>query len=199
MTLPGEAAQKLMLPQLEQQDRFNQHLISRARPSAVIIMFYPFKGRIYFPLIQRPFYAGAHSGQISLPGGKKEQHDQDLIDTALRETEEEIGVKVKKEQILGCLSTLFVPVSNFNIWPMVAAVEATPAFKPDPVEVANIIQCPLNHLLDPGNVKATTITTRSNLKINAPYFSIQEQIVWGATAMILSELKAILSNSPAPG
>ncbi|WP_041739985.1 NUDIX hydrolase [Echinicola vietnamensis] len=189
--LPGKAGQVKMAPQPIDNARFAQHDLSHAREGAVLILLYPKGKGCWVPFIKRPEYDGAHGGQVSLPGGKKEQEDANLQETALRETEEEIGVPAKDVQVIGKLSQLFIPPSNFLVTPYVGFTEQAPTFVPDPREVSRIIHCDFNILMDHNIRKKTTIKARNNIEIQAPYFDIDAEMVWGATAMILSELLLI--------
>ncbi|GGF30567.1 NUDIX hydrolase [Echinicola rosea] len=189
--LPGKEGQVKMAPQPLDNARFAQHDLTYAREGAVLILLYPNGNDCWIPFIKRPEYDGAHGGQISLPGGKKEEADTNLQETALRETEEEIGVPAQDVQVIGKLSQLYIPPSNFLVTPYIGFVEQMPTFIPDPREVSRVIQCDFKTLLDHNARKETTIQARNNTKIHAPYFDIDAEVVWGATAMILSELMVI--------
>jgi len=191
--LPGIEAQKKMLPLMEQADRFDQLAMDKAKPGAVLILFYPETSRIYFPLIERPVYEGAHSGQIALPGGKYDPDDPDYQATALREAEEEIGINAAEVKILGLLTQLFIPVSNFLIYPYIGYLKEKPIMKPEPREVARIIPTEVNEIFDPGNYKQRIIKVRSQ-RLQAPYFDYHGHVVWGATAMILAELYEVVKD-----
>ena len=151
-------------------------------------------GEFYFPLIRRPDFGGVHGGQIGLPGGKEEPEDHDRIATALRETCEEIGVDTRQVKVLGILSELYVQASNYNVIPVIGYFRGIPRYEPDPMEVSDVIECGLEELMDDDIMKKKEMIIRKNLKILAPYFEIDGQIVWGATAMMLSEFKTILKE-----
>lgn len=163
------------------------------KPGSVLILLYPEEGQIRFPLIKRPDYLGAHSGQISLPGGKAEP-GEDFIETALREGEEEIGVRKETIKVIGRLSDFFVIPSNFLVTPIIGYVNHKPAFIPDPVEVVRIIQGDIANLLRDDAVKEKEILAAGRFKMRAPHFEIEEEIVWGATAMMLNEFRFILKS-----
>lgn len=130
-----------------------------------------------------------HSGQISFPGGKYEQEDVNYEATALRETEEEVGVDQGKIEILGSLTDLYIPVSNFQVFPYVGMTEETPEFELQTSEVSSILEVPFEQLTDPGIVGVKDLKIGSHLTLKGvPYFDVQEHVVWGATAMMLSEL-----------
>ena len=139
----------------------------------------------------RPTYEGIHSGQISLPGGKYELTDSDLSVTALREAQEEIGVDSKKVRLIGRLSELYIPPSNYIVQPFVGVLETEPAFTPDPKEVERIIEIRLEDLLDEKNKRKKRILLRTGTSILAPCYIIDGNTIWGATAMILSEFREI--------
>lgn len=191
--LPGIAAQKRMLPKMEQTDRFDRMAMDNARPGAVLVLIYPNNGDIYFPLIQRPLYEGAHSGQIALPGGKYDKSDGNYRTTALREAEEEIGVKADEVNIIGQLTELFIPVSNFKIYPFIGYLEAKPNMTPEPREVEDIIETNMQVIFEPENFKEKGIEVRSQ-RLQAPYFDYHQHVIWGATAMILAELYEVTKD-----
>lgn len=164
--------------------------IKHANPpksSAVMLVFYE-DGGVRFPLIQRTDYKGVHGGQISLPGGKFEEGDQNLLATAQRETREEIGVPVQEGQVLGKLSNYYVIPSNHLVTPYVAFIENKPTFQKEEREVSEIITPQLSTLLDINSLKKTKLVAATGYELIAPYFDLEEKIVWGATAAILNEL-----------
>jgi len=146
-----------------------------------------------FPLTKRPEYLGTHGGQISLPGGKTEGAET-RIETALREAEEEIGVPASKVQILGLLTEFFVIPSNFLITPVIGYLNEVPDFKPDSKEVKKIIYTSLNDLLRDGAVQTKEIMAGNMFPMSAPHFEVENEIVWGATAMMLNEFRMILKD-----
>lgn len=199
--LPGKAAQFKMAPY----ERIIQAAIknftlpfggkaSKPKPSAVLILFYQNKNEIYFPLILRNSYNGVHSAQVSFPGGKKEL-DETLMETALRETEEEIGIKRELIMIIGELSQLYIPPSGFLVQPYIGYIKEAPSFSPNPNEVNTLMEVPLKLIMDNTIAGKKKIKVGSNnIKINYPFYSILGQTVWGATAMMLSELKEVLNR-----
>jgi 8-oxo-dGTP pyrophosphatase MutT (NUDIX family) len=164
------------------------------KPGGVIILLYEDAGSIKFPLIKRQEYAGAHSGQISFPGGKSDL-GENAIDTALRECEEEIGVDRNQLSVIGQLSDFFVMPSNFMVTPVVATIDHKPEFKPDAYEVARILEGDLFLLLQPDAMKQKEILAAGKYKMIAPHFEIDGEIVWGATAMMLNEFRLILNEA----
>lgn len=156
------------------------------KPGAVLILLYENNGQVCFPLIKRPEYLGAHSGQVSLPGGKAEE-GEDSLTTALREGNEEIGSS-KDLSILGTLSDFFVIPSNFLVTPVVAYCDHVPELSPDPREVSRIITGDLLSLTQQDSIRNKEILAAGTYRMMAPHFEIENEIVWGATAMILNEL-----------
>jgi 8-oxo-dGTP pyrophosphatase MutT (NUDIX family) len=162
-----------------------------AKPGSVIILLYEQEGRTFFPLTKRPDYLGTHGGQISLPGGKAEPGES-AIDTALREAEEEIGVVRNQIEIVGTLSEFFVIPSNFMVTPVVAYLKESPKFMPDPKEVVRIINGSLDQLVRDDAVHTKEILAAKMFPMLAPHFEIEDEVVWGATAMILNEFRMVI-------
>jgi 8-oxo-dGTP pyrophosphatase MutT (NUDIX family) len=190
--LPGPKAQFEMAPRPRRKAEHDDKAPPDAKVNGVLILLYPNDDEIHLPLILRPTYPGVHSGQVSLPGGRIEPCDDDVVETALRETEEEIGVLPSDVQILGQLSPLYIGASNNIVHPSVGWIESRPVFHTDDREVALLIEAPLNALLNPDNAHRET-RTFNRRTAEVPYFSICDQIVWGATAMIVGELLALPS------
>jgi 8-oxo-dGTP pyrophosphatase MutT (NUDIX family) len=164
------------------------------RTSAVMIVLFPEDELLKMVLIKRPSYQGVHSGQISFPGGKSETTDPDYIYTALRETEEEVGIKPDKIRLLGSLSRIYIPPSNFLVYPFVGYCAQPPSFRLDQKEVEKVILPPVDLLLNNDIIKEGSFKAGgpNGWLINAPYFEVENERIWGATAAILSELKELL-------
>lgn len=191
--LPGREAQAKMAPRPIDERRFREDESNPARLGGVLVLFYPDENGIHIPLMKRTEYKGAHSGQISFPGGKLENHDENLIQTALREAEEEIGVPPEQIEVLGNLSEMFIVASNFKVLPTVAMMESKPEFIPDPIEVQELIPMPLTALKDEKLRKVKEMHFPP-YKIFSPYYEVRGEVVWGATAMMLSELEHVLNQ-----
>ena len=167
----------------------------KIRQAATLLLLYKKENEWYFPLIQRPGNPNdKHSGQISFPGGMREDSDIDFAYTALRETYEEIGLPKEDNQILGKLSELYIDVSNFNIHPYVGFTQVTPKFTAQISEVADIIEFPLALLQDESIRKKKEIKVRNFTLKDVPYFDFQNKTIWGATAMILSEFADLIKG-----
>lgn len=163
--------------------------------AAVMMLFYPKKGRTHLVLIVRNSYEGVHSAQIAFPGGKYESKDETFENTALRETHEEIGIHPDIIDIVRSFTHLYIPPSNFMVYPFLGICREEIIFIPDAVEVANIIELPLSDFLSDEIIVNTEMSTSYAENSIMPAFKINEHIVWGATAMILSELKEVLKKA----
>ena len=195
--LPGYEAHALLVPPNRRAQLGNINFSEiNPKKAAVLIHFYPdAEEEVNFVLIERNTYAGVHSGQISLPGGKPEPQDNDLWATALREAREEVGIFSSQVQFLRVLSKVFIPPSNFLVTPYLGYSMARPDFTPELSEVAHIIELPLSKLLE-NDVSTSDQAANFTTPIEVPSYVFDQKIVWGATAMILSELKMIILNAP---
>lgn len=187
--LPGQEAHLKMASATRL--RLKHQPNERTRRSAVLILFYPYRDQIVLPLILRPKYDGVHAGQMAFPGGRYEKTDENLIRTALREAQEEIGIKAADVQILGKLTELFIPPSNFYVLPVIGKLHYKPDFYPDPREVEAVLEVTLDELMDESIVGSSLLDVRG-VTIDAPFYGIQGHKVWGATAMMISELLTII-------
>jgi 8-oxo-dGTP pyrophosphatase MutT (NUDIX family) len=192
--LPGRTAQLKMSSMSRIRELMSSSIPEDATQSSVLILFYPFEESVGLVLMLRPEYPGVHSGQISLPGGKFEENDDSLIYTALREAREEIGIDPRQVQVIGQLTEMYIPPSNFMVTPVVGYQTSRPVFLADPKEVAAIIEIKLDDLLDDGNKMMKEIKLSHGYSLNVPTYYINDNVIWGATAMILSELREIVSE-----
>jgi len=167
-----------------------------AAVAAVLILLYPHEESIHTVFMQRHNYAGVHGGQISFPGGKKEAADKDIIHTALRETQEETGVDPNRISLIGTLTPLFIPVSNILVTPVVGWTGEKPDFTLQEEEVVFLFDADLKRFLDNSIIKIKPFEIRGEM-INVKYFDYDGHVIWGATAMILNELLAIIKTKSA--
>lgn len=165
-----------------------------ARQAAVLILLYPIQNKTHFTLIKRPTYDGTHSGQIAFPGGKWEESDNDLTETAVREANEETNIQFENISIISELTKIFIPPSNFEVTPVLAVSSTIPDYIPDKIEVEKILEVELSELLNSDNQLEKEMTFKNGITFSTPYFQLQNEIVWGATAMILNELKHYIHN-----
>lgn len=193
LPLPGSAAHEPLraTPVGAIKPKFEHKALPK--PGSVLILLYEDEGKIKFPLTKRPEYLGAHAGQISLPGGKAEP-GEDYFQTAVREGEEEIGVKANELKIIGRLSDFFVIPSNFMIVPVVAYSLIKPIFVPQESEVVKILKGNLEDLLREDAIQTKEILAAKLYPMLAPHFLIENEIVWGATAMMLNELRVVIKQ-----
>jgi len=193
-TLPGEEFHRQMMSYNRSAAKDVRESAGTYRESAVLILLYPGStGSIYTVLIKRPVYNGTHSAQIAFPGGAKEPQDASAAETALREAQEEVGLDADGIEILGSLSEVYIPPSRFIVNPVVAYSQETPVFTPFSGEVDKLLETPVEWLFDPERVKSTRIfLPLYNTHIEAPYYDLHGEVVWGATAMMIRELVEVL-------
>jgi 8-oxo-dGTP pyrophosphatase MutT (NUDIX family) len=192
--LPGTDAQFKMAPKIRfPLDQFTIQQ-NNPRPSSILILLYPVEENLHTVLIHRNEYEGMHSNQVSFPGGKKDHTDNNAEETALRETKEELGIDISKVEVLGKLTDFYIQPSNFIVCPYVGFMENRPDFNPDPGEVQSLIEVSLNTLLDDNTVKTKMIRLANNMELETPYYDADGQVVWGATAMMMSEFITVLKE-----
>lgn len=170
----------------------------QARPAAVLILIYPGDDdELTFVLTRRSHRLKKHSGQISLPGGSQDPEDADTLEAAMREACEELSVCADDLSVLGALTPMYVIVSDFMVHPHVAYCETRPEFVPNPAEVDEVIEMPLALLVDDG-IKAEEPWELSGMHFDVPFYRLDEHVIWGATAAMLSEfegrLRSVLSR-----
>ncbi len=192
--LPGAKAHAALAPADRISSLYARDAEKKARLSSVLIHIFLKQDLYYIVFIRRQIDGGVHSGQISFPGGKKEDSDLDFCATAIREAEEEIGIKANEINILGKLSSLYIPPSNFLVHPFVSFSEKESHFKAEPAEVRDIIQIPLSFFLQANAKQQTEVFRKNSHAYKAPAFIFNDVIIWGATAMILNELIELLQN-----
>jgi 8-oxo-dGTP pyrophosphatase MutT (NUDIX family) len=168
-----------------------------ARPAAALLLLYPGDGAAALALTVRASHLPQHAGQVCLPGGANEPGES-IEATALREAAEEVGLDAAAVMLLGRLTPLHIPVSGFVLHPVVALTEAQPHFAPAPYEVARVLHVPLPVLADPRAVRMR-VRRHEGRDYEVPYFLLDGEVVWGATAMVLAEFLAILGHAPFGG
>ena len=191
--LPGLASQ-LKMASMRRLSREGRMIYpDDARKAGVLILLYPLDDMPAIVFMKRNEYPGVHSGQISFPGGAFEAGDKDTLVTALREAEEETGIERKSVHIVGTLSELFIPPSNFVVTPVVGYCLARPNFRPDPLEVDRLLEIPLDKFLDGNTKQEKEISIFPGAKMKVPCYYVDGHVIWGATAMMLSEFLDVIS------
>jgi 8-oxo-dGTP pyrophosphatase MutT (NUDIX family) len=194
--LPAVEAHVKMAP-LERLANLDNQSIENNNPrtAAVLMLCYPKNGETHLVLIVRNSYKGVHSAQIAFPGGKFEQEDTDFAATAIRETHEEVGIHPNKIEVVKPFTQVYIPPSNFIVYPFLGICKEEINFIPDPLEVAGIIELPMTTFLSDTIVTETELMISQANSIKIPAFEIEKHIVWGATAMMLSELKEVFKST----
>ena len=188
--LPGITAQVTMAPEPRPGHKVYFEVEDSCRKAGVLVLLYVRDGRLRLLLTRRTDRVLHHRGQISLPGG--EQHPGESLEaTALRETVEELGADLAAVRVLGRLTPLYIPPSNYCIFPAVAFISGPPEFRLQPEEVAEVIEVPLDHLSDPANIRRET-WHYGGRDVRVPFYDYEGHKIWGATAMVLAELLALL-------
>ena len=193
--LEGVDAQFKLAPKMRLAFDAKKIAANNPKIAAVLALFYPNNNNnTSLLLTKRAIYNGTHSNQISFPGGKIEKSDNNLSQTALRETFEEVGVLQERIEILREITDVYIPPSNFLVTPFIGVTKTKPTFKVN-LEVAEIIEVSLLGLLDEKNIGTIQITNSYMKETSVPCFNINGSVVWGATAMILSEIKEVLKKT----
>jgi 8-oxo-dGTP pyrophosphatase MutT (NUDIX family) len=192
--LPGQQAQFLMAPVERQQ---NYDVPENSVLACVLALIFPKKKDWHVALIERVSdnVNDVHAGQLSFPGGRFEESDYSYQDCALREAEEELGIHGADVGIIGELTSLYIPVSNYLIYPFIGFMGEEPEYIIQKSEVQNVIEVPLKHFLEPKNKKKTDIDIRNQLLKDVPYYDVHNIPLWGATAMIMSEFESVLRKT----
>jgi 8-oxo-dGTP pyrophosphatase MutT (NUDIX family) len=193
MPLPGIEAQIRLAP-LYRLDELRQKPPEEAIPSGVLLLLYPNNSQLHSVAILRAEYNGVHSGQVSLPGGKREPSDRDIIETALRESFEETGIDPESVDVLGRLTPLYINRSNYIIFPVVGYTGRRPEFRPDVTEVQEIIEFRIADLLGPEKVIHRSLSFPKGFTFRVPGFELGPHFMWGATAMIVSEFLDVMNS-----
>lgn len=186
--LPGQMAQLKMAPATRH--LFPESSSAPPRNSSVLILFYPHGEEINTVFIKRAIYKGVHSGQLAFPGGKAND-GENIIQTALREAEEEINIPSEQVEILGQLSMLHIPISQMNVYPVVGICASRPDFIPEQREVQECIEVPVPFFLNSANISSFYL---EKYQVHVPCYQLPNDCIWGATAMIVSEMTEVLKN-----
>ncbi len=193
---PGLEAQLKMVTSPRPGDKTYLDVGDSCLKAGVLVLLYPWQEKLHLVLTQRTSTVAHHQAQISFPGGQKDESES-VVETAIREAREELQIVPDSIRILGELTPLYVPPSNYCIYPVVAAAEKRPEFRPSPVEVAEVVEVPVDYLLDPKNVRRETWPLRG-MDVRVPFYFFQGHKIWGATAMILAELVDLISSAREP-
>ncbi len=191
--LPGREAQLKMAPSTRRKYAVAPPDV---RHAGVLATLFPKNEEWHVVLIQRnTSEKDRHGGQIGFPGGKAEPDDGTMLNTALREVEEEVGILRSEIKVLGGLSELYIPVSNFQVHPFVGYLERQPSYTLQVEEVSGVLEVPLSHFQSEASRRTTDIPINRMLTMkNVPYFDVDGQILWGATAMMMSELVEVVRS-----
>ena len=186
--LPGSTSHETMMVK----PRYKSTGKKTSIPAAVLILLYPIKNKWHFFLTKRTNTVEHHKGQISLPGGMLEKGESHK-EAAIRETFEELGVQSEDINIIGPLTPLYIPISNFKIFPFVGWINSTPDLKIQSKEVSKVFSPSILSLMDPQTKKVKDSILLGQ-KVKIPFFNLKNEVVWGATSMMLSEFKHILKG-----
>ena len=194
--LLGELAHLIMVPPERKEIMKNLDLTAKnPKKAAVMMLFYPKNSITHLALIVRNSYPGVHSSQIAFPGGRVEEFDENLQETALRETHEEIGISPDEINVIRPFTEIYIPPSNFMVYPFLGYAKNEITFKLQEEEVAGIIELPFSEFMDERIVVSKSMNTSYSEFIEVPCFKVNEHYIWGATAMMLSELKETLKKA----
>jgi 8-oxo-dGTP pyrophosphatase MutT (NUDIX family) len=196
LDLPGETSHYKMAPIERLKELTKQSLKkNKAKRASVMVLFYPNKaGETHLALILRKTYKGVHSAQVGFPGGRQEVSDLSSKHTALRETQEEIGVLQEDIRVLKKLTQIYIPPSNFFVEPFIGTCDKTPQFVLQQTEVEALIEVKISDLLDDGIYCTRRLSTSYATDIEVPAYILNTHVVWGATAMMLSEVRELLKQ-----
>ncbi|UCE43380.1 MAG: CoA pyrophosphatase [Candidatus Aminicenantes bacterium] len=190
--MPGIKAQLGMCPNPRPGHQAYFEVEDTCLKAGVLVLLYPRENRLHLVFTRRTDKVDFHKGQISFPGGRQEA-GEGLEQAALREAQEELKVDPESVRILGMLTPLYIPPSNYCIYPVVALTENRPDFQPSQIEVAEVLEIPLDHLLSPQNVQREMWTIKKT-EVEVPFYRFGEHKIWGATAMVLAELLEVVKE-----
>ncbi len=193
---PGLKAQLRMTPNPRPGHQVYYEVEDSCLKAGVLVLLYPREDNLYLVLTRRTDRVDFHKGQISFPGGRQEA-EEGLEQTAVREAQEELEVDPGSIRILGMLTPLYIPPSNYCIYPVVALTESRPDFQPSQLEVAEVLEIPLDHLLNPQNIRRE-MWTIGDTDVEVPFYAFGKHKIWGATAMVLAELLEMIKGLCSP-
>ena len=178
----------------EEENAQAQFKTSPPRICAVMIAIYQYQEELYLPMMLRPTKSRAHPGQVSFPGGKREDQDQDLIETAIREMDEEVGVLVPRANVLGDLTPIYIPPSNSLVTPIVGFLDGKPNYTPAPDEVERVLDVNMKDLVNPANKRAKKVVLTNGEYFEMPAFAVNDVFIWGGTARMIMELNKLMEE-----
>lgn len=190
--LPGLAAQLNMVPDPRPGNKVYTDVQDSCKRAGVLVLLYLKGKHVFMVLTRRTELVEHHQAQISFPGGRQEEGES-IEQTALRETKEELGIQPSVIQVLGRLTPLYIPPTNYCIYPVVARMKEQPQFIPSPYEVAEVLEIPLNYLIDPLTVRREMWNLHGK-DVDVPFYFFEDNKIWGATAMVLAEFVEILND-----
>jgi 8-oxo-dGTP pyrophosphatase MutT (NUDIX family) len=193
--LPGKIGQYIMAPEYRPDYDHAEVMKFNPRIGGVLLLLDPTESETKIIFTLRKQYLGTHSGQMSFPGGKQEPTDRDITHTALRETNEEIGVAPEHIRVIGRLSELYIPPSNFLVYPSVGVLREEAILKKEEDEVEEIIKIPLDFFLDQNSRSRATISVAKGHEVSVPAYLYEGYTIWGATAIMMSEFIYLLTQN----
>lgn len=197
LPLPGPASHAKLSPPFRDQliEKYDAEMGS-AKKAGVMALFHPDQsGACNLTLILRKTYKGVHSAQVGFPGGRVEKEDTSLLETALRETEEEVGIRRDEIIMIREMSAIYIPPSNFLVYPFLGMLSKKPRYTLQKTEVEAIIETDLSELLDEKSVSTVSVFTSMGKDLPVPAFTLSGHVVWGATAMMLAEIKDLIKQA----
>ena len=193
--LPGYRGQTRMMPDYRRDPDLYARASADCRRAAVLLLLYPHHGELHMLLTVRPRHLPDHPGQVAFPGGARDG-DETVAQTALREGQEEVGIDPDRVQVLGRLTRLYIPPSHFCVQTVVGYTPHRPAWRPNPHEVAELVEVPISHFFDAATWREERREVEGALR-RIPYFAVGAHKVWGATAIILAEFVTAVEETPA--
>jgi len=189
---PGLTAQLKMVTSPRPGNQVFTEVEDSSLKAGVLILLYQWKEKLHVVLTMRTDRVEFHQRQISFPGGRQERGES-IEHAALREAHEELEIPLETIRIIGELTPLYIPPSNYCIYPVVAVTDKRPSFRPSSLEVDEVIEIPLDHLVDPKNARREAWTLRGT-EVMVPFYSFKDHKIWGATAMVLAEFIELLKK-----